>query len=177
MLGLVGDRDVMAVTESSSLPERFTVRRWVDPVVEDRGFPVNSVYSETVLLPILGPSSVLCLRRLGSWVAASPNGIEVDSRQLARDLGLGDGLGPNSMITKTVRRLELFGMAQWNGAELSVRTVVAPVPERQLSRLSPQIVAVHRFMVNRQLNRQLGRTAQPLDVTEPEPARSVALGL
>jgi hypothetical protein len=166
------------MTEGSSLPERLFARRWVDPVVETRGFPVNSVYSETVLLPILGPSSVLCLRRLGSLVAARPNGVVVDSRQLARDLGLGDGLGPNSMITKTVRRLDQFDMMRWNGAELSVRTVVAPVPERQLSRLSPEIVALHRWMVSRHLDRHRSRTVEPFSVTaEPESARSIGLGL
>ena len=38
------------------------------------GFPVNSVYTEAVLLPILGPASTLCLRRVGSWAAATRTG-------------------------------------------------------------------------------------------------------
>jgi hypothetical protein len=55
------------MNQIQSLPEQFTVRPLHDPVVESYGFPVIFVYTEIVLLPILGPSSVLCLRRLGAW--------------------------------------------------------------------------------------------------------------
>src|SRR6202012_1319878 len=98
-----------------------TVRRWHDPVVESCGFPVNSVYTETVLLPDLGPSSVLCLRRLGAWATFEPDGIVLDTGQLARDLGLGDGTGRNAPVTRTLNRLCQFGMARWHDGELSTR--------------------------------------------------------
>jgi hypothetical protein len=58
------------VPELTPLPQSFVVRRWVDPVVERAGFPVSSLYTETVLLPVLGPSTTLCLRRLGGWATA-----------------------------------------------------------------------------------------------------------
>lgn len=144
------------VNEMVGLPERMTVRRWADPVVERFGFSVNSVYSEAVLLPILGPASVFCLRRLSAWATASPTEVEVDTRQLARDLGLGDTLGRNAAITRTVRRLCHFDMTQWAGDQLWVRTSVAPVPERHLARLSPGIVRLHRSMVDRQVARTRG---------------------
>jgi len=139
-------------------PERFALRSWVDPAVEARGFPVTSMYTESVLLPILGPSSVLCLRRLGSLAAARPEGTEVDTAQLARDLGLGDGLGHHSQITKTLDRLCQFGMARWSGAELAVRTAVAPLPERHLRRLSPELVDLHHCMLRRIAGRDVGAT-------------------
>jgi len=124
-------------------PERFALRPWVDPAVEARGFPVTSIYTETVLLPMLGPSTVLCLRRLGSLATARPEGTDIDTAQLARDLGLGDGLGRHAQITKTLGRLCQFGMGRWSGANLAVRTAVAPVPERHLRRLSPELVGLH----------------------------------
>ena len=154
------------VAEASGLAERFVVRRWPDPVVERLGFPVSSMYTEAVLLPILGPATTLCLRRMGLWAAANPNGMEVNTRQLARDLGLGDSLSRNAVMSRTLARLCQFDMAQWVGGELSVRTVVAPVPERHLRRLSPDLVRVHEVMVRRQVQQYRSRmTVSPPSVS------------
>jgi hypothetical protein len=148
---------VVRVPEGILAPERFVVCRWADPVVEQCGFPVNSAYTETVLLPILGPSTTFCLRRLGSLAVANPKGVEVDTRQLARDLGLGEALSRHSPMNRTLGRLCQFDMAKWAGGTLAVRAVVAPVPERQLRRLSSELVAVHEWMVRRQATQE--RTA------------------
>ncbi len=131
------------------LPEQFHLRRWDDPVVEQLGFPVNSLYTEAVLLPILGPSATLCLRRLGAWAAAEPDGTRLDTRQLAGDLGLGDSLGRHSPITRTVNRLCQFNMADWQRDELSVRTAVAPLGQRHRRRLSGPVLDVHYSLVRR----------------------------
>ena len=128
------------------------VRRLTDPSVEGRGFSVRSLYTEAVLLPILGPASVLCLRRLGACAASRPAGVELDTRALARDLGLGDQLTRNSAITRTLNRLCQFDMAHWSGAELSVRTTVAPLPSRYLLRLSPELRSLHQTMVAQKIN-------------------------
>jgi len=152
----VNDRPV---TAPFATPERFSLRPWVDPLVEARGFPVSSIYTETILLPILGPSTVLCLRRLGSLAAARPDGTEVDARQLARDLGLGDALGRHSQMTRTLGRLCGFGMARWSSAGLDVRTAVAPVPEHQLRRLSPELVGLHLCMLRQSARRGVGAIA------------------
>jgi hypothetical protein len=128
-------------------PEHFPVHRWADPRVEAVGFPVNSIYTETVLLPILGPSSTLCLRRLAAWAAISPDGSTVDTTQLSRDLVLGDGLARNSAISRTLNRLCWFDLAHWDNDKLAVRTAVAPLPPHQLRRLSPPILAVHRTLL------------------------------
>jgi hypothetical protein len=135
--------------EISILPEEFYLRRWDDPVLEQLGFPVNSLYTEAVLLPILGPSATFCLRRLGAWAAAEPDGTTVDTRQLAGDLGLGDSLARHSPITRTVHRLCQFDMADWQPDELSVRTAVAPLSEHHLRRLSPPVLEVHYALVRR----------------------------
>jgi hypothetical protein len=122
------------------------LKPWRDPVVERCGFPVNSPYVEVAWLPSLGPSTTWALRRLGLLVTARPDGVEVDLRELAMDLGLGQGTARNSMVVRTLRRLELFGMARWPG-ELAVRTVVPPLPARLVERLSPRATAAHRQLL------------------------------
>jgi hypothetical protein len=149
------------VAEGLMLPERFVARRWPDPSVERFGFPVKSPYTEAVLLPILGPATTLCLRRVGSWAAARPNGIDVDTRQLARDLGLGDSLSRNSAMSRTLTRLCQFDMACWVDGQLAVRTAVAPLSERHLRRLSPDLVRVHQWMVHQQLVSERSRSSSP----------------
>lgn len=111
------------------------VRRLVDPAVEAHGFPVTSVYFETVVLPILGPTSVLLMRRLATWLEASPDGIHVDLATLAADLGLSRGTTRNSPIRRTITRI--CRMAEWRHDALAVRTVIAPLKAHQLARLSP----------------------------------------
>ena len=102
-----------------------------------------------LLLRILGPSSVLLMRRAAAWLAAFPDGVHVELASLAADLGLRAGTRPNSPIRRTIARLGRFHMADWQGQALEVRTVVAPISERQVARLSPGLVAVHRSMTRR----------------------------
>ena len=131
-----------------------------------------------IMLPILGPSACWCLRRLSAWVSAGTGGVEVDARRLARDLGLGDGLGRNAAITRTLKRLCHFDMTAWAGDELVVRTAVAPVPEHQLTRLSPELAQVHHLMVRRQVCRQAASYADaPTPAVAIEPVGPRALGL
>jgi hypothetical protein len=134
--------------EISFLPEQFCLRRWDDPVLTARFSGQLPLYRGN-LLPILGPSATSCLRRLGAWAAAEPDGATVDTRQLAGDLGLGDSLARHSPITRTVNRLCQFDMADWQPDELSVRTAVAPLGERHLRRLSGPVLEVHYALVRR----------------------------
>lgn len=152
-----------ATSEGSIPPAVVVVRPWRDPLVEGCGFAVSSAYVEAAWLPILGPSATLALRRLGLLAVARPEGFEVVLGDLAADLGLGKGTGNDSIIVRTLRRLERFGMTRWCGEVLEVRTAVAPLPARHADRLSPSAAAVHRQMVrlrvgtgNRGLERSRG---------------------
>ena len=93
----------------------ITVRPLFDPVVDRLGFPVRSIYVEGVVVAVLGPSTTLALRRLGTLASARPGGVEVDVAELGASLGLGTGIGKNSTIVRTLARLVSFDMARWGG--------------------------------------------------------------
>ena len=163
------------MTEHPALPQHFVVRRWPDPVSERVGFPVNSPYTEAILLPILGPATTLCLRRVGMLAGAHPNGIGIDTGQLARDLGLGDSLARNAAMSRTLMRLCQFGMARWVNGELAARVKVAPLDDRHLQRLSPQLVELHRRMVRRHLMQERSRVLSSSVTAAPVVERSAGL--
>lgn len=130
-----------------SLEPTVVVRPLSDPMVERAGFPVDSPYVEELWLSVLGPSATWALRRLAALTAARPEGVQVDLAEFGRSLGLGAGIGRNSVMSRTVERLVSFGVAAWDGDDLLVRQKVPPLSARQLSRLSPALVGLHRRLV------------------------------
>jgi hypothetical protein len=130
------------------MPPLLTVKPWIDPVVDEKGFAVGSQYVEAVWLGTLGPSATLALRRLGAVAAARPEGVRIDVAQLAVSLGLGVGTAKNSPIVRTLRRLETFGLARRSGDVFLVRRSVGALPERQVRRLPPALAAFHRRMTS-----------------------------
>ena len=141
------DQDLSA---RGALHPTLLIRALVDPVVEAHGFTPTSHYVEACWTPILGPSAVVAYRRLGLLVEARPEGIAVDLVDLARSLGLGEGLGKNSLMMRTLDRLVRFGVARWEGDALAVRRRLAPVPERQVAaRLSASAARAHAHLTRR----------------------------
>jgi hypothetical protein len=130
------------------IPLSLTVVPLDDPVVERHGFGPNSVYVEFVYLPILGATTVWLYRRLGVLVLTADSTV-VDLAELGRNLGLG-GAGHNAPLVRSLRRLELFGGASWNGGIYAVRRALAPISERQLERLPTLAKTVHRRAQQRQ---------------------------
>lgn len=132
---------------SPPLCPTITVCPLADAVVERHGFPVRSVYAEALWLPILGPSALWALRRLAAMAVASPEGCAVDLAELASSLGLSAGTGRNSIIVRTLSRLVHFGMAEWDGSTLRVRTAVAPLRQTQLTHVGPPLRRLHDTLV------------------------------
>lgn len=90
-------------------------------------------------LAVLGPSGTWAYRRLAAVVAGrtADEAVPVNVADLSRSLGLGAGIGRNSIMARTLNRLVHFGVARWMGQDgLAVRRALAPVPARQLARLS-----------------------------------------
>ncbi len=88
--------------------------------VHRAGFPLDHPYIEQCWTPVLGPSSVLLLRRI-PWLWREATPAEVDVGELGVQLGLGRGGGRHSPIARTVDRIVRFRFAAWSGPPLSQR--------------------------------------------------------
>lgn len=97
-----------------------------------------------IRLAIWGPSSVLCWRRLASMLDQRPGGFTLEVADLAHALGLGAGIAQHSPMSRTLRRLAMFGMARFTDATTyAVRRRIPPASASQLRRMRPQLAAIH----------------------------------
>ena len=102
----------------------------------------STPYASSVWLPVLGPTGFLLWSRL-STVARGLGTVGPD--QLCADLGLGRADGNQSALARTLRRLEVFGIARPTGeGTLLVCPELDWVPDRYLRRLHPAVVHRHR---------------------------------
>jgi hypothetical protein len=127
--------------------------------VHRAGFPLDHPYLEHCWAPILGPSSVLLLRRTTElWRDAIP--ATVSTSDFAAQLGLGRGRGGNSPITKTLDRIVRFRFAGWAApGVLDVYSEVRPLRSRDLSRVPDWTAARHDELLTTHLH-QLRTRAQ-----------------
>lgn len=95
---------------------------------------------------MLGPTATWLYRRLGSWVETNPEGVEIDLTDLSVSLGLGEGLGRNSLLARSLGRLARFDAARWFADRLVVRRALAPLPERQVRQLSLSVNRLHYLL-------------------------------
>lgn len=93
------------IRNPEGLPPDLLIMPWRDEVVETLGFNPRSMYVEMVWTNILGTTAVMAYRRLGSWAEFNPDGSKVDLTDLAVSLGLGEGLGRNSRLARSLGRL------------------------------------------------------------------------
>lgn len=140
-----------------------------NPQVQRVGVPLDHPYVEQCWAPILGPSSVLVLRRVAVlWEHADP--AEVPISELARSIGLGKGTGPNSPIRHTLDRLERHGfLRRGHDGLVTVATTVGPVSERQMDRLPEWSRQRHEVLWGRHLDSlATGEPPHP-DLGQPPP--------
>jgi hypothetical protein len=123
------------------------IESWVDPVVDELGHDPRSAYVETYWLPVLGPSTTWLLRRIASHLDESPGGLELETEELARGLGLGERFGPNAPFARTVKRCVDFEMAEWRSESLAVRRHLPPLARRHLRRLPESLQARHELEI------------------------------
>src|SRR4051812_22956249 len=72
----------------SAVPASIESPPLFDPTLDRVGFPLDHPYIERVYCSVLGPSSVLFLRRAGELFAEHPEGTRLDLVDLSRSLGL-----------------------------------------------------------------------------------------
>jgi hypothetical protein len=123
-------------------PPILTLVGLPDPVVERLGHRPGSPYVELVWLGVLGPSTTFAWQRLARQAVAVPCG-NLDVADLSLSLGLGEGLGRNAMMSRTLARLVAFDVARRYGDTLAVRLALPDLPERRLSRLSHSARLAH----------------------------------
>lgn len=124
-----------------------------DPRIHRAGFPLDDPYLERCWLPILGPTSVLLLRRMPVlWRDDPAVGVPVD--ELAVALGLGHKVGGQSPLFRTLDRLARFNFAyRVKDNQLDVYTEVPPLNTRQLESLPPSVRAAHDQLLTAHLER------------------------
>lgn len=119
-----------------------------DSVIDRVGVSVADPYVETYWLPILGPSALWALRRIGGWLTECPDGFDMPHLRLAAELGLGHRDGRQSPMIRTLARLVMFDMAAITANdELAVRRFVPPLPRRFTLRLPGHLAARHEAEV------------------------------
>ena len=134
----------MAALALTDLPPAITLVAWDDPLVEAHGFGPRSAYTETVWLSVIGPTASWLYRKLAVLVELGLDGIEIDLADLALGIGLGEGTGRNSMISRALARLVAYDVAHWrpDGA-YAVRRALGPVTERRAARLPASVRRFH----------------------------------
>ena len=132
--------------------ERILVSAWPDPTLDTLGHDPRSVYVEKFWLSILGPSSLLLLRRLALRLEASPGGFEIDPVAWAFELGLGMRGGKNGPFWRSIERTTRFNATYRQGDRLLVRRKLAPLNLHQVDKLPPHLQAAHRTWAEQQLS-------------------------
>lgn len=92
--------------------------------------PPGSPYVEAVWLGVLGPSATWAWQRLARIATTRP-GVTIDSVDLATSLGLGDSLGSNAAISRTLARLVAFDATHRGPDIIAVRVALPDLPARR----------------------------------------------
>lgn len=124
--------------------ETVTVTPWPDPVLDNLGHDPRSLYVERYWLSILGPSSLLLLRRLAGELERQPDGFSLRPARWAAEMGLGMKGGKHGPFWRSLERCCRFGAARRNGSLLTVRRRLPPLTLRQVERLPEQLQLAHQ---------------------------------
>jgi hypothetical protein len=154
----------------------ISIEPLTDDVIDKVGYDPRSPYAELFWLPVIGPSSLLLLRRLADWLDHSPAGFPLAIRPAAAELGLGHNGGTNSPMVRTLGRLVIFQMADVVGDTYRVRRTLPPLARRHILRLPPHLAMRHnsnpfeaaRIADARQPSRGATRSGKPGGPSRPE---------
>src|SRR3954452_19967819 len=110
------------MTDVSTSDTPFTtteldIEAWADPLIDRLGHDPRSAYVERFWLGILGPSTVLLIRRLAQDLEDHPDGFTIDLVDTAKSLGVGMRGGRQSPFMRTIDRVCRFGVARWQTPE------------------------------------------------------------
>ncbi len=150
--------------------------------VHRAGFPLDHPYLEQCWTPILGPSSVMLLRR-AAWLWREQTPAEIDTPELASQLGLGHRGGQRSPLARTLQRIVRFRFAEWSGpTSLDIYSEVRPLRDRDLERVPDWCAVQHNHLLTRHLDELQSRNSAartPISPAPdpPDPAAEMAMRL
>lgn len=117
---------------------------WPDPVIDTLGHDPRGPYPERFWLPTLGPTALLLVRHIAYRFDRAPDGFTLDLAETSRCLGLGERLGRNSPLARSLGRIIQFDLAvQPDGETMAVRRNVPPINRRHVRRLPPSAQEEH----------------------------------
>lgn len=125
------------------LAQNITVIPWLDATTESSGFAARSEYVEWFWLPVLGPSATWLIRRIDRGFDEFPNGYVLDVYATARALGIAGREDAGSIFTRSLARLQTFGLAQSLPESLAVRRMLPRVSLRQVERMPLHLRQAH----------------------------------
>jgi len=121
----------------------ITLQSWDDPLTT-AGYPVQSRYTELFWLPLLGPSSLLLLRRTDQLLSVEAKPVTMGVAELAQSLGLGPTGRHGSLLVRTIKRCCDFRVARQVGdTTLEVKRKLAPLTDRQILHLPHALRQLH----------------------------------
>ena len=136
----------MLTAVAEATPAQLSVRPWPDSVIDEVGHDPRSPYVERFWLGVLGPSSVVFLRRLANELEASPAGFTLPLEETARTLGLGMRGGRNSPFLRTITRCAQFHLVHYDehGSTLLARRKLPPLTRGQVTKLPERLQQQHQ---------------------------------
>ncbi|MGH9117137.1 MAG: hypothetical protein ACRD0A_04450 [Acidimicrobiales bacterium] len=137
-------------------------------------FPATHPYVEECWTGIIGPTSVLLLRRATLLFHERVPAV-IDSAELAASLGLGRGLGRDGRLGHTIERLRQFRLAAWEPEHaLAIADRVPPLTSRQLERGPAWVTRRHQLHLDRLARDRTSET--PLTPSAPGGSGDAAKG-
>lgn len=119
-------------TAEDLTPRAITVIAWPDPVVDNAAGSIPTASDDALIwwTPTIGPTAALMAHRFATYAADGPSVWPL--ADLAQTFGLGQALG---RVTRTLDRLDRFGIVARHGDTVAVRLMLAPLSARQRVRL------------------------------------------
>ena len=125
------------------------VELWVEPWTDlcqdsKRGHHPRSPYVELFWLGVLGPSATWLIRRLALRLEEAPEGVLVNTAEIAGEIGLGGRQALQSAFERAFERCCRFGLMQRGRHNtLFVRTRLPDLTARMAERLPPRLRVLH----------------------------------
>ena len=152
------------------------VELWVEPWNDlcqnsNRGHHPRSPYVELFWLGVLGPSATWLIRRLALRLEEAPEGVVVNTAEIAGEIGLGGRQALQSAFERAFERCCRFGLMQRGRHNtLFVRTRLPDLSARMAERLPSRLRALHDVWRRRP-------DSDPSGIDTPARARHLAMAL